>query len=130
MKLIVRSPDDMPRIGKAIRNLGTYPLVIEVSEHKSSRSLEQNAKLHAVLQDIAKQKQWAGQWLPVEDWKRLMTAAWCRANKESAQMMPALDGHGFDVIYRRTSKLTVTEMIDLIEFATWWAAENGVRLAA
>lgn len=129
MRLIARDESDMPRIGKAIRDMG-YPVAVTFVPYEPTRSIEQNAKLHAVLHDISKQKQWAGTWLDVEDWKRLMVAAWCRANKESARMVPALDGHGFDVIYRRTSKLSVSEMIDLIEFVTWWAVENDVRLAA
>lgn len=131
MKFVARCAEDMAAIGKAIREmLAAGPVRVTVEEHKSTRSAEQNAKLHAMLQDISRQRQWAGQWLDVEDWKRLLTAAWCRANKEAAIILPAVDGQGFDVLYRRTSKLSVTEMIDLIEFVAWWAAENGVRLAA
>ncbi len=131
MKFVARCAEDMAAIGKAIRaQLAAGPVRVTVEEHKSTRSAEQNAKLHAMLQDISRQRQWAGQWLDVEDWKRLMVAAWCRANKQTVRIVPALDGHGFDVIYKRTSKLSVTEMIDLIEFVQWWAVEHGVRLAA
>ena len=131
MKFIARCAEDMAAIGRAIREmLAAGPVRVTVEEHKSTRSAEQNAKLHAMLQDISRQRQWAGQWLDVEDWKRLMVAAWCRANKQAVRIVPALDGHGFDVIYKRTSKLSVTEMIDLIEFVQWWAVEHGVRLAA
>lgn len=93
-----------------------------------ARSTEQNAKLHALLHDIAEQKQWAGQKLDVEAWKRLMTAAWARATGRNAEMYPALDGQGFDVVYRRTSRMSKSEMVELIEYATAWAVENGVRL--
>lgn len=131
MRLIARTADDLPRIGRAIRDmLKAGPVAVLVEAHKSTRSVEQNAKLHAMLSDISKQRQWAGQWLDVEDWKRLMVAAWCRANKQGVRIVPALDGEGFDVIYRRTSKLSVAEMIGLIEFVEWWAAEHDVRLAA
>ena len=92
------------------------------------RSLEQNDKLHATLQDISEQLQWSGQHLDVEDWKRLMTAAWERATGGHVRMFPALDGHGMDVLYRRTSRLTKQEMIDLIEYVTSWAIDNGVVL--
>ncbi len=71
--------DKCPHCGKSIRH----------------RSTEQNAKLPAVLQDIASQKQWAGQWLDVEDWKRLITAAWERASGRQARIFPSLDGHSF-----------------------------------
>jgi len=92
------------------------------------RSTEQNAAFHALLSDISEQKQWAGQWLDLEDWKRLLTAAWCRANKEHARMFPSLDGSGFDVLYRRTSRLSKQEMSELLEYATSWAIDNGVKL--
>ena len=93
------------------------------------RSVEQNAKLHALLSDISKQKQWAGKWLDIEAWKRLMVAAFERASGRGAEFYPALDGQGFDVVYRRTSRMAKQEMIDLIEFATAWAVENGVVLS-
>ncbi len=92
------------------------------------RSVEQNAKLHALLHDISEQKKWAGKILDIEAWKRLMIAAWSRANNESAEIYPALDGHGMDVVYRRSSRMSKQEMIDLIEYATVWAIQNGVML--
>jgi hypothetical protein len=93
------------------------------------RSIEQNSKLHALLADISRQKQWAGQWIDVEAWKRLLTAAWERAEGRSAEFYPALDGAGFDVVWRRTSRMNKQEMISLIEYAQAWAVENGVKLS-
>ena len=92
------------------------------------RSIEQNSKLHALLHDISTQKQWSGQWLDIEAWKRLIVAAWERAEGRQAEFYPAIDGVGFDVVYRRTSRMNKQEMIDLIEFATAWAVQNGVKL--
>lgn len=92
------------------------------------RSGEQNSKLHALLADISEQKEWAGRYWDVEDWKRLMTAAWIRASGGNPVMVPAVDGNGFDVLYRRTSRLSKQEASELIEYATAWAIENGVRL--
>lgn len=129
MKLIAKTEQDMPRIGKAIREMG-YPVAVTFVPYEPTRTLEQNDKLHAILTDISKQKQWCGRWYDVTSWKRLMTAAWCRANNEGVEIVPAIDGHGFDVLYKRTRDLSVKETIELIEFAQWWAIENGVRLAA
>ena len=94
------------------------------------RSAEQNSKLHAILHDISQQKQWAGHWLDVEDWKRLMVAAFERENKAGARIFPSIDGHGIDMIYRRTHRMSKQEMSDLIEFATQWAIDNGIKLPA
>lgn len=93
------------------------------------RSPEQNKRFHAVLQDIASQKQWAGHWLDVEDWKRLMVAAFERANNNAARVFPAIDGHGIDVLYSRTHRMSKQEMTDLIDFATSWALERDIRLS-
>jgi len=92
------------------------------------RSVEQNSKLHAVLQDIANQKEWAGKKLDVEAWKRLMVAAWERSNKRAAEFYPAIDGSGFDVVYSRTSRMSKQELSELTEYAQFWAADNDVVL--
>jgi len=94
-----------------------------------TRSSSQNAKLHAMLTEIAGQKEWAGMQRDVDTWKRLMVAAWCRARGENVELLPALDGHGVDIVFRRTSELTKAEMAELIEFVQAWAAEQGVQLS-
>jgi hypothetical protein len=91
-----------------------------------TRSLAQNAKLHALITDIAKTLEWAGAKRDVETWKRLLTAAWLRARGEPIEMLPALDGHGVDIVFRRTSELTINEMIELIEYIQSWAVGNGI----
>lgn len=105
-----------------------HRLSVEVKE--MTRSVEQNAKLHATLSDIARQVEWAGKHRDVDTWKRLLTAAWLRARGESVEILPAVDGHGVDVVFRRTSSLTVKECAELLEFVQAWAAEQGVRLSA
>jgi hypothetical protein len=91
------------------------------------RSTDQNAKLHALLKDISEQMEWAGSKRDIETWKRLLTAAWCRVQGEHVEMLPAIDGHGFDIVFRHTSKLTKAECSELIEFIYAWAAEKNIR---
>lgn len=98
-----------------------------VSVRPATRSSEQNARLHAMLTDVSRQCEWAGSKWDVEDWKRLMTAAWLRARRESAVMVPSIDGHGFDVLYRRTSKLTKAECAELIDYIDAWGSEHGMQ---
>lgn len=92
------------------------------------RSAEKNAHLHAVLGAISKQKQWAGKRLDIEAWKRLMVAAFEREKGHSVEMYPALDGHGIDIVYRRTSRMSQEEIRELIHFAEAWAIDNDVIL--
>lgn len=101
----------------------TAPDGYVVSIKEPSRNLDQNAKLHAELTDIARTKEWAGKKWSVEDWKRLATAAWMRATGRTVTMLPALDGQGFDVLYQRTSKLTKAECSELLEWLIAW--KNG-----
>lgn len=91
------------------------------------RSHEQNAKLHAMITEIASQKQWAGQWLDAETWKRLLVAAYERANGGAPTILPSIDGNGIDMIYRRTHRMSKQEMSELIEYVTAWAADNGIE---
>ena len=43
-------------------------------------------------------------------------AAWCREQGLSVEVLPALDGHGVDIVPVRTSKLTRGECADLITY--------------
>lgn len=96
--------------------------VVQIKE--PTRSGGQNAALHAMLTDIAARCEWIGRKWDLEVWKRLLTAAWCRATGESIVMLPALDGQGVDIVFRRTSSLSKRECSDLLEFVHCWAAEN------
>lgn len=88
------------------------------------RSLPQNARLHARLTEIAERHEWAGRKWEVEVWKRLLTAAWLRARGEGVVVLPALDGQGVDVVFRRTSDLTAAECGELMEFIDAWEASR------
>jgi hypothetical protein len=93
------------------------------------RSSEQNKKLHSILHDIASQQEWAGEYRDAEVWKRLFVCAFEREKKNSPQILPAIDGHGMDIVYNRTSKMGKGEMSDLIDYCTAWALERGIALA-
>lgn len=108
------------------KQLGT-PLELLIRPKRQTRSILQNALLHAVLTDIAKQVKWHGQSFDVVTWKRLCMAAWLREKNEQSQLIPALDGKGFDIIFERTSSLNVKDCAD---FCTWCLAfgdEHNVK---
>ena len=100
-------------------------LVVTVKEE--TRSDPQNKKLHAMLGDIARQVDWAGGKRSITTWKRLVTAAWLRARGEPVEILPAIDGHGVDIVFERTSRLTKPLMAELIEFVYAWGAQAGVE---
>lgn len=96
-----------------------------VSFRENTRTLEQNDKLHAVLTDIAKQKLWHGQRLPVWKWKRIFMA-----HLLEVEVVPGIDPGTFVPMYKSTTELTVPEMSDMIELATAWGAQHGVVFSA
>jgi GNAT superfamily N-acetyltransferase len=95
------------------------------------RTLEQNDKYHAVVQDIADQRDWpkgSGQMLSVEVWKQLISAAFERAQGRGTGVYPAIDGHGVDVVYWHSSRRGKKAMSELIEYAQAWAIDEGLTL--
>ena len=106
--------------------LAGHRLTLELRPEK--RSDAQNRLLHALLSDISKQKEWAGAKRDVDTWKRLLTAAWLRSRGEHIEMLPALDGKGIDIVFRKTSQLTKAECSELSEFVMAWAITNEVKI--
>ena len=119
---------DLPGVWAWIKamTVAGHRLVLEIRPEK--RSDAQNRLLHACLSEISKQVEWAGAKRDVDTWKRLLTAAWLRARGEPIEMLPAVDGHGVDIVFRRTSQLTKAECAELSEFVMAWAAERGIVL--
>lgn len=99
----------------------------EIEVREPTRNGEQNRALHSALTDIARQATWKGERLSVDVWKRLCLGAWMRESGRQPQMIPALDGQGFDIIYERSSKLSVKECSELLEWVMALGAELGVR---
>ncbi len=94
-------------------------LVIEIKEAK--RSLEQNARMWAMLADVSKQVDWYGRKLTPEEWKHVFSAS-----LKKQDVVPGLDG-GFVVLGLSTSKMSVREMGELMELMEAFGAQKGVR---
>lgn len=103
---------------------------IVVEAKRETRSLAENRLLHALLGFISEQVEWAGKHRDSETWKRLLTAAWLRTRGEPIEMLPAIDGNGIDIVFRKTSQLTRAECAELIEYIFAWATEHDVRIPA
>jgi hypothetical protein len=92
--------------------------VVEIKPR--TRSLDQNAKMWAMLTDLSRQIEWYGQRLTSDEWKDVLTAA---LKKQKA--VPGIDG-GFVVIGARTRNMTIREMSDLVELMYAFGAERDV----
>jgi hypothetical protein len=124
--IILAHPQARLRAHQAINETPEgYAVVIS----EPNRTNAENALLHALIAEISKAKEWAGKKQDIEVWKRLLTAAWCRATNQQVELLPALDGYGVDIVYRKTSKLSKKECADLIEFVYAWGSDNGILWA-
>lgn len=101
---------------------------MDITAKPAKRSTEHNARLHAMLGWLSKNVDWAGERRDVDTWKRLTVAAWERARGESVEYLPAIDGRGIDIVFRRTSEMSGRDMAELIEWIFAWAAEMGHNL--
>lgn len=113
---------------EARRRVGDFarqaPAGWRVTFEPPKRNSDINAALHATLGEIAEHVEWAGKRWDIETWKRLLVAAWTRATGERTLVLPALDGQGVDIVFRRTSQMTQAEMRDLLGFIDAWKAER------
>lgn len=108
--------------GRAIEAVRTCDqgMVVEIKER--TRSLDQNAALWPLLDEIATQVEWYGKKLTAENWKDIMTASLKRN-----QVVPGLDG-GFVVLGQSTSQMTKREFSELLDLIHAFAAEHDVKL--
>lgn len=112
------------KAAERLPDLSTWEIVLR--PQRAKRTLEQNAKMWAMLHDIARQIPWVvngiSQFIEPEEWKDIFTAAL----KQELRVAAGIDG-GMVLLGRRTRKMTVKEMRDLIELMTAFGAERGVR---
>lgn len=112
---------------RAIEALSTdseKPLVVQIKP--LTRSLEQNAKLHALIADIASQCEFQGKKRDIETWKMILVSAHKIATGGQAEMAIGLEGEVIN-LRESTAQMGVKRMTSLIEYVTAWGVENGVR---
>jgi hypothetical protein len=102
------------------------PWGTRVTFQEAKRTTDQNARMWAMLTDVARQVEWHGQKLPADDWKLIFMAAL----KQELRIVPNLDSTGFVQLGRSSSSLSVGEMADLMDLIDAFAARQGVTFAA
>jgi hypothetical protein len=104
---------------------GTKPLVVEIKP--LTRTIEQNAKFHAICSDVARQAEYMGRKLDAGQWKLLFISGHAVAAKQQADMVPGLEGE-FLNLRESTAQMPVARMASLIEYIQAWCAQNGIWL--
>lgn len=93
-----------------------------------TRTLEQNAKFHALCSDIARSgAEWAGKRRDADEWKVLLVSGHAVATKEGCEIVPGIEGE-FVNIRESTALMSVKRGSSLIEYAVAFCAMNDVPL--
>jgi hypothetical protein len=108
---------------KAVHWATIAPAGTRVEFKESKRTLPQNARMWAMLTDVAQQVPWHGIRLAPDDWKLMFLDAL----KREIRMVPNLDGNGFVNLGRSSSDLSKSEMGDLMELIAAFGAKHGVK---
>ena len=120
-------------INALYRTLKPYLLAehqYELTVKPSSRTLDQNAKFHAICADLAKSKKpWCGKARTAAQWKVLLVSGHARATNEEAEMVPGLEDE-FVNLRESTALMSKKRGASLIEYSLAFCAMSGVQLSA
>lgn len=120
-RFIISSYANLVAAFKWIRELGfSKAYILEIKEF--TRTVEQNSKLWAMLSEVSAQVNWHGHKLSREDWKHIFSAA-----MSQQRVVPNIYSTGFVVLGKSTSKMSVAEMMDMIELIQAFGAQHGVK---
>lgn len=113
----------------AKRAIDNTPDGFMVDIKERTRTADQNALLHALLQDISRQVEWAGKHRSLDDWKALMVSAHRVVLQQAGEVVPGLEGE-FVQLRKSTSAMGVKELASLIDYVHAWGVHAGVRFSA
>lgn len=112
----------------ALAALRVAPADFVVTIRPHTRSLDQNAKLHAILSDLANsQVKWAKKRRTLDEWKALMISAHAVATDNPGEVIPGIEGE-FVAIRESSASMGVARAASLIEYVLAFCVTNGVEL--
>lgn len=117
---VILRGDVQRRLAKALIDAAPLDAVVTVKE--GTRTADQNAKMWAMLSDIARAKP-EGRSMSPETWK----AAFMSALGHEIIWQPGIEGAPPFPAGFRTSKLSKARMADLITFIAAYGDRHGVR---
>jgi|ERR1035437_6824059 hypothetical protein len=92
-----------------------------------TRNLEQNAKFHAICEDLGKSSlEWAGKRRNAAAWKVLLVSGHAVVTKEEAEIIPGLEGE-FINIRESTALMSVRRSASLIEYTVAFCKDHNVK---
>lgn len=117
--IVLNTPADREKAANWARRL---PWGTRIEFKETKRSVPQNARMWAMLTEVALQVPWHGLKLSADDWKLLFMAG---LNQEM-RLVPNIEGTGFVNLGRSSSDLSKAEMGDLMTLIEAFGAQRGV----
>jgi hypothetical protein len=101
-----------------VQAVKTAPDGYKVTVQPKGRSLDQNAKFHAICEELEKLgAAWAGKARDAKEWKVLLVSGHTTATKGETEIVPGLEGE-FINIRESTAKMDKQRGSSLIEYST------------
>lgn len=117
-----------PQRAYAARMLASVPDGWVVRFGPPTRTLDQNARLHAMLGAILKSGfEWGGSAPDMDDLKTLFVSAWRKATGRPCEIMQGFEGEPVQM-RQSTTTMTKAELTDLMEYVSAWCAERSIDL--
>lgn len=111
----------------AVECVRTAPADWCVEVKPRTRSLDQNAKFHALCSDLSQSGlEWAGKTRTPEQWKVLLVSGHAVATKEQAEIIPGLENE-FVNIRESTALMSKQRGASLIEYTLAFCAQHGME---
>ncbi len=108
-----------------IRASTERPMIVEVKS--KSRSLDQNAKLHAMFADIAASKfEFAGKARTAEEWKVILISGHSIATGGQGEVIAGIEGE-LICIRESSASMSLSRMASLIEYVSAFGVEHGIN---
>lgn len=118
----IRTEQDRARVIAAVKRDGAMGLVVQF--HEAKRTDAQNRRMWAHLQDVSRQATHHGLTYTPDEWKCIFMVS---LGKEM-RLAPNLDGDGMAPLGLSSSRLSKSEMGDLITLIEAYAAQNCIEL--
>jgi hypothetical protein len=119
----------MDRIWPGIKAQLAAGIKMRIEIKKSTRSLDQNAKFHAMIGIIGADMREVGSKWTDDDWKRLLIDQWAHeTGRKLGRVAPSLDSERVVQLGFQSKKFTVEDAGEFIEWLYAWATEKQIEL--
>ena len=115
--------NDVKARAKDLIDLAPENYVVVIREE--TRNLEQNAKLHPIIRDVARQVEFYGKMRSEGEWKILFISGHAKATEGECSVIPGLEG---EVVSLRESSASMSKsrFSSLIEYIYAEGSQRGV----